>query len=161
MLMYEHASSGGAMNDDVKTRLKLIQHFLKKEPRALYGNMLRDLHSRDLAEDRFRKLLFGLIEQIEANGRSKNFPVKPWDEDLAAGWKALRREFYDAFGTECTSPLPEPIDAGYVAARIDDLSKHGGVSLGKEKEYLEQLAPHLKSLHLAQSILSACSVAGC
>jgi hypothetical protein len=84
-LMYEKASAGGNMNEDVKQRLELIQHFLGKEPGALYGNMLQELHSHDLAEDRFRKLLFGLIDQIETNSRSKNFPVKPWDEDLAAG----------------------------------------------------------------------------
>jgi hypothetical protein len=154
-LMYEHASASGELNEDVKTRLELIQRFMKKEPGSLYGNMLRDLRSRDLAEDRFRNTLFGLITHIETNGRSKDFPVVPLRWDLEDAWKALRRDIYLAFGTECTSPVPELVDAGYVAARINDLAKDGGVSLGDRKEYLEQLAPHLKSPHLAQSILSA------
>jgi hypothetical protein len=58
MLMYEHAKSGGEMNEDVVGGLECIQIYMKKEPGSLYGNMLRDLHSRDIAEDRFRELHF-------------------------------------------------------------------------------------------------------
>jgi hypothetical protein len=128
---------------------------LEKQPGQLFERILSDLDSMDRTNKELRELLRDLIGHREFNKRDREFPRAPKKWDMDDAWWMMRKKIQNAFGYGYSEELPKEIDVGYIASRIDFIAKDGPVSLGRAKDFIEELAPYLENPHLAHSIVSA------
>jgi hypothetical protein len=156
VLMREQAKSGFDWTPEVEDRLRCIQRTVKREPGQLLDKVLQDLHSADAAKADLRSILHDLVGRRDFH-KDNTFPRVPEPMDIDRGWKTICNYVRDAFGYDNPpEPKPRAVDAGYVAARIDDLAKNRRDSeLGKLKQIIEELALHLKSPHSVRAVVGA------
>jgi hypothetical protein len=156
VLLRQQTAARFGMTEEVESRLKCIQRTTEREPGQFLAKMLHDLHSMDAARGNLSRLVHDLVTHRELN-RENVFPRDLDSAGINRSWKALRTYVEDAFWSEdCDEPLPRAEDAGYVAARIDDLANNKCASgLTSPKQFLEELKDRLESPHLAQATLAA------
>jgi hypothetical protein len=154
-LMREQLLTGFDISEELEARLKYIRRTVERDPGELLDKMLQDIHSADSAKAEMRQLVHDLVGH-RVFGRPNTFPryVDPFDINKA--WKKLRQHIHQSFGFDEPNSEPNGFDAGYIAARIDDLSKNCRDSeLGVPKHFLEELAPHVTSTLYAQAVVAA------
>ena len=155
VLMRGQAESAYGLTQEVEGRLKCIERTVEREPGQLLYKMLQDLHSADAANADLRSMLHDLVGRRQFH-QENSFPRVPDQTDIDKGWKTFRKYVRDAFGYGYPSePKPRGIDAGYIAARIDDLAKDGRHPLGSPTKFTEELTSYLHSPHSVQALLSA------
>jgi hypothetical protein len=152
--MRDYLKRGQTLTPDLEQRLKSIQRTMKREPGMLFERVLQDLKAADAATTQYRDLLRGLIGHQEYGNKS-DFPKVPQQIDIDESWRSLRKGVKDAFGTECDRPMPRAIDVGYIAARVDDLTRGDDKTFGSIADYVKELEPQLGSPHSVQGLLSA------
>jgi hypothetical protein len=154
-LMREQVLTGFDISEELEARLKCIRRTIERDSGELLHKMLQDIHSADSAKAEMRQLIHDLVGH-RVFGRPNTFPryVDPFDINRA--WKKLRQHIHQSFGFDEPNSEPNGFDAGYIAARIDDLSKNCRDSeLGVPKHFLEELAPHVTSTLSAQAVVAA------
>ncbi|KAH4308205.1 hypothetical protein HBH70_050320 [Parastagonospora nodorum] len=156
VLLRQQTVARFGMTEEVESRLRCIQRTTEREPGQFLAKMLQDLNSIDAAREDLSRLVHDLVTRRELN-RENVFPRDLDSAGINRSWKALRTYVEDAFGFEdCDEPLPRAEDAGYVAARIDDLANNKCASgLTSPKQFLEELKDRLESPHLVQATLAA------
>lgn len=156
VLLRQQTVARFGITKDVEFRLRCIQRTTEREPGQFLAKMLQDLHSVDAAREDFARLVHDLVSHRELN-RVNVFPRDLDPASVNKSWKALRTRVADAFGfDDYDEPVPSPEDAGYVAARIDDLANNKCASgLTSPKQFLDELKDRLESPHLVQATLGA------
>lgn len=88
-------------------------------------------------------------------GTDPMFPPVPNHGEVDRGWRLIRKGIKEAFtnesGLNIEGPTPTAVSTGYVASTIHDLLEYPE---GRATLFCK-LAGHLKSPHLAQSLMSA------
>jgi hypothetical protein len=153
ILLRDQAKSDIGPSEEVRARLETVQRTLQFDPGQLLEKMLEDLHAADSIRANYVALFKGLVGDKQS-GRKNEFPRVLDFYDIADSWKKLRTRVSDAFGvaTNCTQPMPDHVDIGYIAERIQDLARDGPSHLGALPEVIEQLSPYLKRPHLVQAV---------
>jgi hypothetical protein len=155
VLMREQVTTGLGISEDAERRLRSIQRIHEQDPGCFVGKLLEDLHSADLAKAEMRGLIQSLVGQREFH-RPNTFPRYVDRYEIDRAWQALRKHVHEGFGIGNFGLEPEGFDAGYISARIDDLSKScRDAELGVPKQFLEELVPHLESALSAQAVVGA------
>jgi hypothetical protein len=156
VLLRQQTQSTFGMTNEVEARLKCIKRTVEREPGQLLAKLLQDLHSADAARTDMRDLVRDLVGRREFN-RDNVFPQDLDAESIDKGWKAIRKHIQEAIGfDDCSGPPPRLVDAGYVAARIDDLATNQcALGLTSPKKFLEELAQRLESPHSVQAVIGA------
>jgi hypothetical protein len=155
VIMREQARLGSNMTRELENRLERIRRAVEQRPGTLLEQMLVDLHCADKARADQRDLIAGLIIRREFSHNS--FPRAPDDDKMRQSWKAIRDHVQHAFGyVPPHEPAPSPEDAGYVAARIDDLAKNQPTArIQSPEHFIAELAPCLESPHVVQAVIGA------
>ncbi|KAF2025870.1 hypothetical protein EK21DRAFT_92905 [Setomelanomma holmii] len=127
----------GMINDLVEVVGVLLRdqaRTLKNDHGQLLDKLLQYLNSADAARANYVSLFRDLVGGRRIVGKNE-FPRAPETKEFENGWKALQRRVSDAF-YNCRELMPEDLDVGYIAARIDDIAKDGPIHIGKIGEWL-------------------------
>ncbi|KAH7396895.1 hypothetical protein DE146DRAFT_756583 [Phaeosphaeria sp. MPI-PUGE-AT-0046c] len=144
------------MNEEIEHRLKSIQRTVDREPGQLLDDILSSLHSGDRARADMRAILHTLLDGQHPTDVKQRFPKVLGAKQIVVRWGTLCDNIKNAFGFGPFEPSPKPEDAGYVAARIDDLAKNLPIhGLDLSREFVEEIALRLESPHLGRSVLGA------
>ncbi|OAL06416.1 hypothetical protein IQ06DRAFT_323380 [Phaeosphaeriaceae sp. SRC1lsM3a] len=134
----------------VKDLAQLVGVLLREQVTFGFGGMTEDIEHR----------LKGMRRTVEREpgGLFDNllFPKVLDVRQILAKWETLCETVKHAFGFGPFDPNPKPEDAGYVAARIDDLTKNLPIhGLDASKEFVEEIVLRLESPYLVRSVLGA------
>jgi hypothetical protein len=148
---------GSGMTTELEDRLRCIRKTVERHPGQLLDKMLADIESADLVNARMRAMLHDLVGRRDFDTQ-KTFPHTSQTHDINKAWGKIRDKVQMSFDIRDypSEPAPRPEDAGYVAARIDDLSKNASTpETESPKQFLEEFVSRLDSPHVAQSIIAA------
>jgi hypothetical protein len=154
-LREQKASSG--LTKEVEARLRNFQQSAAYRPGDLLDIMIRNIHSADAARLDMRSVLVDLIGDRDV-AKKNIFPKASNIKAIDRSWIRIREHVRNSFNLEDYPCEPEakPEDAGYVAARIDDLAKNSSTPKTESpRQFLEELLPHLECPHVVQSIIAA------
>jgi hypothetical protein len=148
--------AGFGLTPAVETRLKCLWRTVDEDSGQLLRKILQDLHSADRAKADRQKNLRQLVGSRVIENGEETFPRHADPHDIDKQWEALRNFVQNAFGLNALGPDLKAFDAGYIAARVDDLSKNCPDSkLGLPKQFLKEIAPHVESSLAAQAVVCA------
>jgi hypothetical protein len=155
VFMQEQKATSG-LTKEVERRLRIIRRTVEQQPGELLEKLIGDLHSADSIHADMIKLVHDLVGHRDLDNKKK-FPEPTDTKNVDKRWKAFRQYIQDSFGHYYPEePLAKAEDAGYVAARINDLAKNMATSETESiKQFLEELEPCLQSPYLVQSIIAA------
>jgi hypothetical protein len=148
---------GSGMTTELEDRLRCIRRTVEQQPGELLDMMLADLHSADIAKASMRVMLHDLVGRRDLDTQ-KTFPHTSQPHDINKAWEKIRDHVQMSFDIRKypSEPVPKPEGAGYVAARMDDLTKNVSTpETESPKQFLEEFASRLNSPHVAQSIIAA------
>ncbi|CAO2655818.1 Nn.00g046210.m01.CDS01 [Neocucurbitaria sp. VM-36] len=153
-LVQERVESHKPLTPDMLQRLRSIRTSMQQEPGNLVQRLLSNLEAADAANasllDQFRAMV-----GHQTPGTNPTFPPVPTQAEVDRGWQLIRKGVKDAFANELglniEGPTPEAVSAGYISSTIDDLLE----DLRTRRTIFSKLRAHLKSPHLAQSLMSA------
>jgi hypothetical protein len=99
----------GTLSDEVVSSLNVIERTITSDPGQLLDKMLQDLRGEERANKEMLSMLHGLYGSWNVS-RKNTFPRAPEHRNLDRDWKALFKEFQDAFGFVLNEPKPKGVD---------------------------------------------------
>jgi hypothetical protein len=99
----------GTLSDEVVSSLNVIERTITSDPGQLLDKMLQDLRGEERANKEMLSMLHGLYGSWDVS-RKNTFPRAPEHRNLDRDWKALFKEFQDAFGFVLNEPKPKGVD---------------------------------------------------
>lgn len=153
-LLQEHVESKKPLTSDMRLRLRNVQTSMQREPGSVATRLLDDLNASDAANANLLSQFRAMVSSRQP-GIDPTFPPIPNQRQVDQDWQAVREgikaAFTDKRSLSIEGPEPTAVSAGYIASTIDNLLEDPRT----RKSLYAQLAAHLKSPHIAHSLMGA------